>query len=56
MYINSKTKFTEYKKYISKISLSTLNLILCLKKIKEMVTHSTVLAWEIPWTKEPSRL
>ena len=23
---------------------------------KEMATHSTVLAWEIPWTKEPGRL
>ena len=23
---------------------------------KEMATHSSVLAWEIPWTKEPGRL
>ena len=23
---------------------------------KEMATHSSVLAWEIPWTKEPSGL
>ena len=23
---------------------------------KEMVTHSSVLAWEIPWTEEPGRL
>ena len=23
---------------------------------KEMGTHSTVLAWEIPWTEEPGRL
>ena len=23
---------------------------------KEMTTHSTTLAWKIPWTKEPSRL
>jgi len=22
----------------------------------EMVTHFTILAWEIPWTEEPSRL
>ena len=21
-----------------------------------MVTHSSILAWEIPWTEEPSRL
>ena len=23
---------------------------------KEMATHSSILAWEIPWTQEPSRL
>ena len=23
---------------------------------KEMATHSSTLAWEIPWTEEPSRL
>ena len=23
---------------------------------KEMATHSSVLAWKIPWTEEPSRL
>ena len=23
---------------------------------KEMVAHSTVLAWEIPWTEEPGKL
>ena len=23
---------------------------------KEMATHSSILAWEIPWTKEPSGL
>ena len=23
---------------------------------KEMATHSSVLAWEIPWTEEPGRL
>ena len=56
MYINSKTEFTDYKKYISKISLSTLKLIYCLKQMKEMATHPTILAWEIPWIKEPSRL
>ena len=22
---------------------------------KEMATHSSILAWEIPWTEEPSR-
>ena len=23
---------------------------------KEMATHSSVLAWEIPWTEEPGRV
>ena len=23
---------------------------------KEMKTHSTIVAWEIPWTEEPGRL
>ena len=23
---------------------------------KEMTTHSTILAWRIPWTEEPGRL
>ena len=23
---------------------------------KEMVTHSSILTWEIPWTEEPGRL
>ena len=23
---------------------------------KEMVTHSSILVWEIPWTEEPGRL
>ena len=24
--------------------------------LQGMVTHSSILAWEIPWTKEPGRL
>ena len=23
---------------------------------KEIATHSSILAWEVPWTKEPGRL
>ena len=23
---------------------------------KEMVTHSSIIAWEIPWTEEPGKL
>ena len=25
-------------------------------KEKEMVTHSSILAWRIPWTEKPARL
>ena len=24
--------------------------------LKEMTTHSSILAWEIPWTEKPGRL
>ena len=24
--------------------------------VKEMVTHSSILAWKIPWTEKPGRL
>ena len=24
--------------------------------VKEMATHSSILAWKIPWTEEPGRL
>ena len=24
--------------------------------VKEMATHSSILAWRIPWTEEPGRL
>ena len=36
----------------------TLVLTLCLKDPleKEMATHSSILAWEIPWTEEPGEL
>ena len=27
-----------------------------LSEIKEMATHSSILAWEIPWTEEPGGL
>ena len=35
----------------------TYNLILTLNTLeKEMVTHSSILAWKIPWTEKPGRL
>ena len=26
------------------------------KPLKEMATHSSILAWKVPWTEEPGRL
>ena len=26
------------------------------RSLKEMATHSSILAWKIPWTEEPGRL
>ena len=34
----------------------SINVNYCLFLEKEMATHSSTLAWEIPWTKEPGRL
>jgi len=30
--------------------------VLCLPGEKAMATHSSTLAWKIPWTEEPGRL
>ena len=35
-------------------SISGLQDLLLLEK--EMATHSSILAWEVPWTEEPGRL
>ena len=32
------------------------NNLLCIGMEKAMATHSSTLAWKIPWTEEPSRL
>ena len=29
---------------------------LCIQSEKEMATHSSILAWRIPWIEEPGRL
>ena len=29
---------------------------ICVKLEKEMASHSSILAWEIPWMEEPGRL
>ena len=30
--------------------------VVSLVLVKEMITHSNILAWRIPWTEEPGRL
>ena len=35
---------------------SQAGLCTCLYLEKEMATHSSILAWKIPWTKDPGRL
>ena len=37
-------------------NLATKLLLLKFALEKEMATHSSVLAWRIPWVEEPSRL
>ena len=34
----------------------TLNKALAIREEKAMATHSSTLAWTIPWTEEPGRL
>ena len=33
-----------------------LRLMICKDLEEEMATHSSILAWRIPWTEEPGRL
>ena len=45
---------TELKKYLIKSSDLLFGKVIFLEK--EMATHSSILAWKIPWTKRPSGL
>ena len=38
------------------IRLSNIQHLLYSRKDRETATHSSILAWEIPWTEEPGRL
>ena len=42
--------------FIFSMKLMTLYNGLCICLEKEMATHSSILAWEIPWTEEPGGL
>ena len=58
-------------KYLLKLNILVAQMVKCLPTIqetwvrslgqedpleKEMATHFSILAWKIPWTKEPGRL
>ena len=65
LYINN---FSDYFSWASLIPQSVCKNLLAMQETqvqflgwedpmeKEMATHSGILAWRIPWTKEPSRL
>ena len=46
--------------FSSKTQLLTMSVFLCSHRYmsleKAMATHSSTLAWKIPWTEEPGRL
>ena len=43
-------------KIVSSISGAGKTGQLCIKEEKAMATHSSTLAWKMPWTEEPGRL
>ena len=45
-----------FLKIISYLSKITYIFYLSVHKEKAMATHSSTLAWKIPWTEEPGRL
>ena len=55
--------YTDTHTYIHMLSALTANNLSGMQKTqvqdpleKEMATHSSILAWRIPWTEEPGRL
>ena len=42
--------------YVLSLSLSLFFIVTPLHTEKEMATHSSILAWRIPWTEEPGGL
>ena len=54
--------FSAYKNFYRKYAkrdekhIYSINEDLWLKEEKEMATHSSILAWRIPWTEEPGGL
>ena len=55
----SQTRLSEMVKYLELVGycwLFAISFTLLLYMEKEMATHSSILAWKIPWMEEPCRL
>ena len=55
----SQTRLSEMVKYLGLVGycwLFAISFTLLLYMEKEMATHSSILAWKIPWMEEPCRL
>ena len=50
------SSFMFFKRFFSSSSLSAIKVVSFPYLEKEMSTHSSTLAWKIPWTEEPGRL
>ena len=53
---NNKTLFFKQDENIISLKIPKQNIKSRLNHLEEMATHSSILAWEIPWTEEPDRL
>ena len=45
-----------WKSFINSVPFANYSACLCLRSEKAMATHSSTLAWKIPWAEEPGRL
>ena len=45
-----------WKSFVNSVPFANYSACLCLRSEKAMATHSSTLAWKIPWTVEPGRL
>ena len=50
------SSFTFIRRFFSSSSLSAIRVVSSPYLEKEISTHSSTLAWKIPWTEEPGRL
>ena len=55
-YNNNKTLLFKRDENIISLKIPKQNIKSKLNHLEEMTTHSSILAWEIPWTEEPDGL